>query len=133
MAKTRLAKKRRLLRAHAHQEKTRTHAPYDAVEDRIERSQRLAWGKHNEPPLPALEEERDHGQLINGQHRLKTVLEALPPSRSTCPVCSTRQKVRKDGTFGKHRTTLASDPLEAVDCAGIGQPWNAIGHDGGAI
>lgn len=47
------------------------------------------------------------------------------PARTKCPSCHTSQKVRADGTIGKHRTTLASDPLEAVDCPGIGQPWNA--------
>lgn len=101
--KTRAARKRRILRARAHQKKTRTSA-VGFVEKQLG-TELLPWQKDAVKAVAAKVEEE-------------------PPTRATCPSCGTRQKVRKDGTFGKHRTTLASDPLEAVDCAGIGQRWD---------
>lgn len=44
---------------------------------------------------------------------------AAPPSRSQCPECGSSQKVRRDGTMGKH--TYGS---EGRACAGTGRKWN---------
>jgi hypothetical protein len=54
-----------------------------------------------------------------------TGLAPPTPARALCPSCSTRQKVRKDGTIGGHNVYFGSDPLEPVNCQGVGARWDA--------
>lgn len=131
MAKTRLAKKRRLARAHAHQEQTRTHAPYD-VQETYQRAQRPdPWPDSSNAAYDAdsvrvsLAELQAEFNATGEAHILSRPAE--PPARAKCRHCSKSQKVKKDGTFGKH------DGIRGGECAGVGEAWNLIGHDGGAI
>lgn len=104
MAKTRLAKKRRILRAREHQLK----AKLLSFQGEPKQSEQQYLDAQQPDPRPGAAEPVEQ------------------PNRATCPSCGTRQKVRvSDGCFGKHRTTLASDPLEAVDCPGVGRRWDA--------
>lgn len=96
MAKTRLAKKRRVLRAREHQLKSKLLSFQGEPKQNRElvRSQLDVYADAQQPdPWPTAVEQ---------------------PARAKCTVCSTSQKVRKDGTFGKHG-----------DCAGEGTRWDA--------
>lgn len=120
----RLSKKRRLARARAHQQKTRT-----SVVGFIEKElgQPLApWQKDVvKQVLPGSDEKE---QVAENLTKLQAEVNGVP-SRAKCPECGFSQKVRKDGTMSRHDVFLGSEPQE---CKGTGQRWQ-VGHDGGAI
>jgi hypothetical protein len=44
------------------------------------------------------------------------VPSGIPQIRATCAICCSRQRMRKDGTVGKHDARIASHPLG--ECTG---------------
>lgn len=47
------------------------------------------------------------------------------PKRAKCPVCSTSQKVKRDGTMGRHDVVRNAGISEAHQCAGTGKRWDS--------
>lgn len=57
---------------------------------------------------------------IDLQPHQQAVLEALKPgSRTTCPGCGNQERVKRDGTMGKH--TSAYGGTKRRDCPGVGE------------
>lgn len=152
MAKTKLAKKRRLARAHAHQFKTRT-PPEVVFTEQVVGGPLAPWQKQllaqvtNTPrtredvrsALKKLKAEYNvGGHAVTGptvdttkgddgwpgeSMRAEPVDDPVKvPTRAKCPQCGFSQKVRKNGLMSRHDVYLGSDPQE---CAGTGQRWDA--------
>ena len=77
-----------------------------------------------------------YGSIVIGEGEGEPVLVSPPdwnldemvvvypiPSRAKCSTCGFSQKVRKDGTFGRHDAPL-NDP-GAIECAGTGMRWDS--------
>lgn len=45
------------------------------------------------------------------------------PKRAACPVCCKRQKVKRDGTMGRHDIDSGYEG-DRTECAGTGRKWN---------
>lgn len=134
--KNKQAKKRRLARARVHQQKTRhgsvaaTERPEGAapVVDFVEKElgiattplQQRLLGEFAPLAQEVIESESERVAPSNHTTGSRAVdANAEQPERAKCPHCGKRQKVRKDGTFGKHNVSFLSV------CIGTDGRWDA--------
>lgn len=122
-----LSKKRRLKRAHAHQ-------AFCKGREQFYRALELAGGQPLAPyqrrlVKTVLAEQTDSLKNFTPTHAdtdFGTIELETPPSRAKCLSCGFSQKVRKDGTFGKHDAIVVRGSLTMKnECLGVGKQWNS--------
>lgn len=74
-----------------------------------------------EKPLQPHQKERTVAALAEAEKVQHHALSSVP-ARAVCPRCERSQKVKRDGTMGRH-DVIAGDGVP-VQCRGTGEKWN---------